>query len=246
MRAGIRRELLRRVEEEDLLDAYFEMVENAMGTSSGQRKDFEDMMAEARRQGFVLTQSGGTHWRAKPPDPSKTIVYFAISGEPRAFKNTVADMRKRGLVWPPPAKKKPEHSEDAEVYDLSITSDQQLQETLAAAEADELALEEQAAAHYVATNGVTLEEAIKNSQPPSEPAESPEERVERLFAELRDAKTYLALVDADLANMETKLAAATRERDGMREERRVAAEKLRSLKSEFDREFAGEVAREAT
>ncbi len=191
-----------------------------MGTSSAQRKDFEKMMEEAKRQGWSLKQTSGSHWLARPPDPTKTIIYFAISGDPHAFKNVISDMRKRGFVWPPPQEKRPEAAVEPSIADEDL-------DRLAQEHFEEHALNGDSNG---ATNGVET--------PP--PPETPEQRMERLFTDLRDSKTYLSLADSELAARERELVEATKRRDDAREERARAAEKLRSLKAAFDEAFQQE------
>lgn len=64
-------------------------------------KDFRPVLAELRNQGWTTEQTRQGHWKAVPPDKSKSIVHFSASAEPRALKNTLQDLRKNGFVWPP-------------------------------------------------------------------------------------------------------------------------------------------------
>ena len=237
----------------EMLDALLTFLndeeEQDMGKSSAQRKEFDDLMVELRRQGWALAQTGNGHWKATPPDKRHTIVHFSISGDPHAFKNTISDLRKRSFIWPP---KKREEVEQETVSDdesfvsddkVEVTSDEQLQAMLAQQEAEEqVELEGQAAERHV--NGVMREHpaAYLDQYPHTTnlPDEDEEERMERLFKELKEAKSYLALADSELVERENELVAATKRRDDAREERARAAERLRSLKSAFDTEFAGD------
>lgn len=215
--------------------------ELAMGKSSAQRKEFDDLMGELRQQGWVLVQTSNGHWKATPPDKRHTIVHFAISGDPHAFKNTISDLRKRDFQWPPKKREAEREVEPDDEWDaaraaaqqeedekVEVTSDEQLQAILAQQEADEHAeLEGQL------TNGVAA-----HHDDPIE-GEDEEERMERLFKELKDAKTYLTLADSELADREAELLEAQKRRDDARGERKRAVERLRSLKLAFDTEFAG-------
>jgi len=235
MRTFIQRQLLETVAAENrlnaaeaLLNALAQLSENTMPHQS---RDFDDMMAEARRQGWTLTQTNASHWRAKPPDPSKTIVYFAVSVEPRAFKNTIAEMRKRGFVWPAPSRNEQAAGGEtgtSEWTDERVKAISDRAETVLAPMRDD--------------NGSITFPSLPPKEPDTHATESSEQRIERLFAELRDAKSYLALVDSDLLDRERELVEAQQAVNEAREERGRAASKLRSLKSEFDREFSKEEA----
>lgn len=61
--------------------------------------DIRVLIRKLNEQGFSVSQTGRGHWRVVPPDPSKSLVHFSRLEEPRAFKNTLSDLRKSGFRW---------------------------------------------------------------------------------------------------------------------------------------------------
>jgi hypothetical protein len=76
-------------------------------------------------------------------------------------------------------------------------------------------------------------------QPPPAPtpAESTEQRLERLWRELREAKGYLELVDEQLDELGAEVDEAARAYHEAMLERRSAAERLTAAKAAFDQTF---------
>src|SRR5574342_225102 len=72
--------------------------------SGEQMSDFDKLRTELKHQGFNLEQTNRGHWAAYSPDGRKAT--FSDSGDPRAIKNTISDLRKIGFEWPPSPKKK--------------------------------------------------------------------------------------------------------------------------------------------
>lgn len=64
--------------------------------------DYVEILSALRSQGFTLTRTAEGHWRAASPNPAVQVVFFAVSAERRAMKNTIALLRRAGLAWPPP------------------------------------------------------------------------------------------------------------------------------------------------
>src|SRR5580692_2660690 len=68
------------------------------------KKEIEELADEAERQGFRVDRSGH-HWKCFPPDRGRPMVTLSLTGyEGRSWQNSVAEMRRAGLVWPPPSK----------------------------------------------------------------------------------------------------------------------------------------------
>lgn len=71
-------------------------------------KDYKALFKELDRQGWELEEIQGHHYKAFPPDKDQDIVCFATtSGDPRAMRNTIRDLRKSGFQWPPPKQEEP-------------------------------------------------------------------------------------------------------------------------------------------
>jgi hypothetical protein len=63
--------------------------------------EWEPLVDELKRQGFVIERTEGNHWRCKPPGGKGGMTHFSQSGDHAAFRNTVTHLRKMGFVWPP-------------------------------------------------------------------------------------------------------------------------------------------------
>lgn len=176
-------------------------------------KDYKPIIAELRVQGWTVDRTGQGHYRAAPPDRSRPIVHFSASDDFHALKNTVKDLSKSGFIWPPPSKK------EQAVERKSNGTSQSPDELIAVLEA---------------------ELGVEVDQPPAtspSPQETKEDRMDRLFHELKDAKTFLLLTDEHLAECKRKLDEAQRAFAEAETERNKAAETLKLKKVEFDEAF---------
>lgn len=170
-------------------------------------KDFKPVISALRDQNWEVTQTTQGHYRARPPDPSKSIVHLSTSYDPRALKNTIQELRKSGFVWPPPPKSRPTNVDDDPSSD-------------------------------------DFWNAPESEPTPSAPVvvETPEARMERLWNELKDAKTWFALTDDTLKGAKAQLEEAQAKFDAAEQERIKAAEALKAKKAEFDSAFNEDVA----
>lgn len=51
-------------------------------------------------QGWDVDQTSQGHWKATPPDPENAVVHFSDSDDPHAFRNIIAELRRKGFKWP--------------------------------------------------------------------------------------------------------------------------------------------------
>lgn len=68
----------------------------------GSKKETREVVREAQRQGFRVkdTKSG---WLLFPNDKSlPPVLVHKTPSDHRAWRNTLARLRRAGLVWPPP------------------------------------------------------------------------------------------------------------------------------------------------
>jgi hypothetical protein len=164
-------------------------------------KDFKPIISELRQQGWSVDQTTQGHWKATPPDASKSIVHFSASNDTHALKNTLKDLRHSGFIWPPPSKR-----------DRSSSS-------VESVEPPEVPVSEP---------GPAME---------TKPTETAEEKMDRLWRELKEAKSYLALTEEHMVECRTALEAAQKAFAEAEAERVKAAETLKSKKAEFDQAF---------
>jgi len=177
----------------------------------GKEKDFRPIVVELRHQNWNVEQTSQGHWKAVPSDPTKKLVHFSASAEPRAIKNTIQDLKKSGFVWPPI--KHPSSSNG---------------KSTAPREPEWFEQEEEP---------VTMTHATHKPTPTPKPIEDKEAKMDRLWTELKEAKAYRDLTNENMQECETKLLAAQRAFDEAREENRKANEALGAKKREFDTEF---------
>ena len=176
--------------------------------------DFKDLAAALREQGWTVEKLSSGHFRAQPPDPKKSLVHFSTGSDPRSIKNTIADLRRAGFVWPPPGKRV--EDEDRPSGD-GMPSDEDIE----------------------------LEVRRRGATPPGPPApppppESHEEKMDRCYRELKEARGYFDLAEGHLAEKDAALAAATLERSEALEEKERAQSRLVTAKMAFDAAFSAD------
>ena len=176
-------------------------------------KDFRHILEELERQRWAVEQTTKGHYRAAPPDPSKRIVTFSLSNEHRAIHNTISLLKASGFLWPPPAKLPHEEARTASV-----------------AESDDPDA-------WIDEHNKKVEANAPDEEEPA-PPETHEDRMDRLFHELKEAKTYVALADEQYAVCEAKLYAAQKDFEQAQDERKKAKEALQTKKNEFDSAFS--------
>lgn len=165
-------------------------------------------------QGWRVAKTGQGHYRAAPPDTGKAVCHFSTSSEPRAFKNTVAQLRRSGLVWPPPRRVTRERNPKTE--DEMIDAEPLEAEAFAVPEPEPEPEPE------------PIEEA---------PKENEEQRLERIWAELKSAKVYVSMADEELRSAEQALVAAQEKFNAARAELERAKVDMADRKAAFDGAF---------
>lgn len=83
-------------------------------------KDYKHILAALKEQGWRLESTSDSHIKAYPPDKDRPLVCFAItSGDPRAIKNTIRDLRASGFDWPPASQRPSSPSNEPEEAPMS-------------------------------------------------------------------------------------------------------------------------------
>jgi len=174
------------------------------------KKDYKEIVEELPRQGWSVTMTTQGHWKAVPPDPTKTIIHFSTSDDHHALMNTLRDLRKQGFQWPPPNK-----------------NDIASQKRLTGSSASSLCPD----CHQPLSEH---EECLVAPPPPPPPPESPEARMDRLFAELKDAKILRELTEEHLRDCNVKMAEAQAALELAQRQYTNAINALAAKKQEFD------------
>jgi predicted RNA binding protein YcfA (HicA-like mRNA interferase family) len=69
--------------------------------------DLRDFEKAAKRQGWTVSRTRRGHVVFTPPQATvPPAVYSGTPGDQAALRNLLADLRRKGLVWPPQGKGK--------------------------------------------------------------------------------------------------------------------------------------------
>jgi len=169
-------------------------------------KDYRPIIDELRRQDWVVDQTNGSHWQAKPPLATMAIVHFAVSDDPHALQNTIRDLRNQGFVWPIPSKNE----------QRSLNGEGRL-----------------VAGEVHAGDGAgTLEEGVGIPPAPEDgilfgrgAIQESEDAMDQVYRDLKEAKTYLLLAEEawrEAKRLEAQAAKTTA--DAVRELERARAD----------------------
>lgn len=174
--------------------------------------EFKPVIRALEIQGWRVAKTGQGHYRAAPPNEAAQVVHFGTSSDHRALKNTIAQLRRSGFVWPPPRRVTRERSGTNDIEDEMVE----------------------------AANGGAV--AVPEPEPeveatPPQVEENEEQRLERLWAELKSAKVYVSMADEELRTAEQALVAAQATFNSSRTELERAKRDMAERKAEFDAEF---------
>jgi len=174
------------------------------------KKEYKEIVEELRRQGWTVTLTTQGHNKAVPPDPDKMIIHFSTSDDQHALLNTLRDLRRQGFVWPVPSRN-----------ELAGRLPDRGSEPLCP-DCHQLLSEHTQCLAAPAT---------------SPRIETPEARMDRLFAELKERKTYHELTVEHLRECEARVMEAERALQDARAEHDAAVSALTTKKREFDTAF---------
>jgi hypothetical protein len=179
--------------------------------------DWNTIEKHLRRQGWTLERTANRHVRAAPPDRSRPLVHFSNSAEPCAIHNTLAQLKASGFVWPPSPSLQAEVARERG----DMTNDEWIEIHNAKVATEEL--ERQM-------------EAAKNAPLPP-PPETEEQRVNRMFEELKEAKLHATLCKEQEQAAAAKATAAQQDHERAQGELFEAQRALREKKAAFDQLF---------
>lgn len=70
-------------------------------------RDWKKLIEAAEDQGWTVERTKRGAYKLVPPDVTKQIVFIhQTPSEVRAIRNKIAEMKRSGLIWPPPKKGK--------------------------------------------------------------------------------------------------------------------------------------------
>ena len=179
---------------------------------------FDAVLAELKNQGWRVDRTGDGHFKCFPADVTRVMVTIARSNDPRALKNAISFLRKSGFVWPPP--------EVERVVEVEV-----------AAPAAPLARRAPNAGAFVPLETKPDWNAPLEPDMAAEP-ETPEDRMDRLFNELKEARTLASLATTQHGLCQQELERAQAALDAAHEEQIKFLEALKAKKAEFDAAFS--------
>jgi len=202
-------------------------------------KDFSEIADALRDQGWTLEKTADNHMKAFPPDKTKSMVVFsAKSGDFRAIRNTIAQLRRSGFQWPPRDGFVPPAPLPLMPHPLRPASNRNIErEVVAEVTAQVLAPLEKIAVEVLAGKATNeeLDEYVEAHPPAPPPSQG--DALEALFRELKDAKQNLVLCDEMVAHCAEVLEKARLDHEDAKSESVRAVERLRQAKAKFDAEF---------
>lgn len=176
--------------------------------SSTGMKQYKDVFEALDNQGWTVEPTSRGHFKAVPPDKNKTIVVISTSDDPHAYMNNIRDLKRGGFIWPVPSK-----AEDRSRREPQTAADDPF---------DKYALPAR-------PSGVV--------DVPTAPPETQEEKMDRLFRELKEAKAYAALAEEHAHECSDRAAAAAAALNTAERESAAAADAMKKKKAEFDDAF---------
>lgn len=180
--------------------------------------DIKKIVAELPRQDWSVERTGGGHFKATPPDKTKSPVVFSTSDDPHAQRNIIRDLTVRGFVWPPLSKKERTQQMSNDVPSVPKT-DPFLRPVPRAPSTP---------------NFVPFAMPQPPAQPPADPVA--EKTEEQLWGELKEARTYQDLTMQEVARCKTALEEATRAlSEADRENKRAIADLAQKRTILFER-----------
>lgn len=61
--------------------------------------DTEELLREARAQGWRVERTKRGHWQCYAPDGETIVVISGTTGDRRSLKQAIAEMRRAGFIW---------------------------------------------------------------------------------------------------------------------------------------------------
>lgn len=196
------------------------------------RKEHDALVDACREQGWDVTQTTQGHWRCAPPDKTKQVVHIGgrSAGDPRAIKNSIAELRRSGLIWPPEPPPR-EAVQSLLVGNMNLRGpyvSSPVKEPVEALSTTEEAYKKE----WEKASGGVLKEDLPET----------EEAIDRAFRDLKDAKILHQIAADHARDLESELGKVKRALEEARKEEHSAAVALAAMKGNFDRLFASDEA----
>lgn len=68
--------------------------------------DMTRLLKALEDQGFVVTRTGRGHWLVRNGEGDFVTTLAGTPSEYRGWKNALAALKRAGLIWPPPTRKR--------------------------------------------------------------------------------------------------------------------------------------------
>ena len=69
------------------------------------KKELRDMLDALEAQGFRVRRTSKGHWQVTKPGLGVVSVFGGTPSDSRSTKNSLADCKRAGFIWPAPAGK---------------------------------------------------------------------------------------------------------------------------------------------
>lgn len=85
------------IEKEKVALEFYYVIPCRVGGRKMRNKDLQQLIHKAEKQGWIISRTKGSHLKWKPPHGQFVISAYSPS-DPRAIKNIVKELRRKGFV----------------------------------------------------------------------------------------------------------------------------------------------------
>jgi hypothetical protein len=216
-----------------------------MGVSTN---GFRELLDELPNQGWTVSRTDSTHWKAVPPDTSLSIVHF--SGEVtdgKVFRNIISNLRRQGFEWPPVTKKVQRSMREDQEGSMNKVRSTTTTREYEVDQSGVVSSRPPAVTPAVPQDRSPLGHRIVAEPTREAPQSAPDLRVvtpslqertmDEAFRALKDARSYDALAGEHVSECQGVFDEAQRKLNAAHEEKKRAATALHAARSLFEKVF---------